>query len=106
MRLEAVQIANQVPPLKTLYICEFEGCGWVSERKSKYCADHARASQRAECRKEFTAISKKSHTGSGSRRIDQLTSRPEAIDRRQATLTGAKRGARSIAMPPLPPTQS
>jgi hypothetical protein len=71
MRLEAVQIANQVPPLKTLYICEFEGCGWVSERKSKYCADHARASQRAQCRKEFTAISPKE-----SHRLRQQLHRP------------------------------
>jgi hypothetical protein len=71
MRLEAEQIANQVPSLKTLYICQCVGCGWISERKSKYCVDHAKASQRAECRIEFTAISQ-----TESHRLRQQSHRP------------------------------
>jgi hypothetical protein len=46
------------PMLKKLYVCEAKGCGWVSERKAKFCADHVMASQRIECEAEFAARKK------------------------------------------------
>ena len=46
------------PMLKTLYVCEAKGCGWVSERKARYCADHVMASQRVECEAEFARLNK------------------------------------------------
>lgn len=47
------------PMLKKMYVCECRGCGIVSERKARFCADHATPAQRVETEAEFAARSKK-----------------------------------------------
>lgn len=42
--------------IKTLYVCEAKGCGWVSERKAKYCEFHTHAADREECEKEYNRL--------------------------------------------------
>ena len=39
--------------LKSLYVCEAKGCGYVHERKAKFCKDHATPADRIEVEKEW-----------------------------------------------------
>ena len=54
-RISAPQQDEANAVMKSLYVCEALGCGWISDRKAKYCIDHATAPQRVETENEYLA---------------------------------------------------
>jgi len=44
------------PMLKSLYVCETKGCGYVHEKKRKFCEDCMDKTVRAEIEKEYAEL--------------------------------------------------